>query len=343
MKSMTVLGPVDGSTLGTTLIHEHLVFDFRDYWNPPPTATDLALSDHPIDQTILGKLRFDPFLFKQNLVHGDIDLTTRELAGFQAAGGHTLVDPTNVSIGRDPNALQQIARLTGLNIIMGAGYYTDIALDEDFLRRSVDDIADEITRDIQDGVGPQHVRAGIIGEVGTSSPITGAELSSLRASARAQGRTGAPLMIHLDGWQREGDRILDIIEEEGGDITRTILCHMNPSWHDHAYQARLAARGAYIEYDMMGMTYSYPPTKACPDDGSTLASISRLIQAGHLDQLLMSQDVFLKSMFKQYGGVGYSHLFENLNALYEANGITNEHLRAIFVSNPARALSYLPA
>lgn len=341
MKAMTVLGPVDGSALGTTLIHEHLVFDFRDYWSPPPEATQIAIAEHPIDQTILGKLRTNPFLFKKNLVHGNIDLTVAELRSFQAAGGRTLVDPTNASIGRDPAALQQIARLTGLNILMGAGYYTEISLNDAFKHRSSDDIADEITRDVLEGVGPHHVRAGIIGEIGTSSPITDAELTSLRASARAQARTNAPLMVHLDGWQREGDYVLDIIEEEGGDVTHTILCHMNPSWHDREYQTRLARRGAYIEYDMMGMVYSYPPAKASPDDGSTLAAIAQLIQDGHLNNILMSQDVFLKSMFKHYGGMGYDHVFANLDALYEANGITAEHLHTIFVDNPARALSYL--
>ena len=41
---------------------------------------------------------------------------------------------------------------------------------------------------------------------------------SLRGAARAQARTGLPLMVHLPGWFRLGHEVLDIVEEEGGDL-----------------------------------------------------------------------------------------------------------------------------
>jgi phosphotriesterase-related protein len=148
-------------------------------------------------------------------------------------------------------------------------------------------------------------------------------------------------MVHLDGWGREGHRVLDIVCEEGADITRTILCHMNPSWDDVEYQRSLAERGTYVEYDMMGMTYFYLPNKACPDDLSVLQSISHLICDGFLDRVLISQDVFLKSMFKGYGGLGYTHVLENLTPLYREVGMSAEHLSTIFRDNPRRLLCYL--
>ena len=191
------------------------------------------------------------------------------------------------------------------------------------------------------GVGDTAVRAGIIGEIGTGAPITPAEERSLRGSARAQGTTGAPLMVHLDGWAREGHHVLDLIAEEGGQLQRTILCHMNPSWNDPTYQAELASRGAYIEYDMMGMTYFYRPAKYAPDDPSALAGIGSLIAAGHRKRVLMSHDVFLKSMLRTYGGLGYTHIFDNLGPLFEHHGIDAADLDGILVRNPAGVLAYL--
>ena len=185
------------------------------------------------------------------------------------------------------------------------------------------------------------VKAGLIGEVGTSSPITENEEKSLRASARAQVETGAPLMVHLNGWEREGHAVLDIIEEEGADPQRTILCHMNPSWMDVEYQTSLGERGAYLEYDMMGMIYEYPPNKLCPDDSVTLGTVKALVDAGFLNQLLMSQDVFLKSMFKRYGGLGFTHVFTTLQTQYGRYGIGDEHLQAIFTENPKQILGFL--
>ena len=37
---------------------------------------------------------------------------------------------------------------------------------------------------------------------------------------------------------------------------------MNPSLHDLDYQAALARRGAFLEYDMIGMDYYYADQQA---------------------------------------------------------------------------------
>ncbi len=341
MKAMTVLGPVAAEGLGLTLIHEHVLFDFSDYWQRPSAATDIALAEAPLGLETLGRLRYAPFLLKANLVHGDEALAARELAAFRDRGGSTLVDATNASLGRDPLALQRLARRTKLNIVMGAGYYTEISLGPAFTARSVDDVAAEIVRDLTLGVGHTGVRAGLIGEIGTSAPITPNEERSLRASARAQASTGAPLMVHLDGWARNGHHVLDIIQDEGGSLERTVLCHMNPFWNDPAYQMELASRGAYVEYDMMGMTTFYPPDKYSPDDPSALEGIRALKEAGYARRVLMSHDVFLKSMLRSYGGLGYTHILDNLTPLFRGAGIDDEALRTLLVDNPATVLSYL--
>jgi phosphotriesterase-related protein len=46
-----------------------------------------------------------------------------EILLFKHAGGRTVVDPTPRTLARDPLALARIARATGLNVVMGAGYY----------------------------------------------------------------------------------------------------------------------------------------------------------------------------------------------------------------------------
>ncbi len=341
MNALTVLGPVPAEALGITLPHEHLVFDFRDYFEPPTTPAGWQLAQLPVSLEVLGSLHFDPFLLLDNMLHNDVDLTVQELREFVALGGRTVVDPTNVSIGRDPLALQAIAQATGLNIIMGAGHYFEISLGDPFRARTLDSITEEIVRDVTVGVNGTDIRAGLIGEIGTSSPITENEEKSLRASARAQAQTGAPLMIHLNGWEREGEKVLDIIEEEGGELTKTILCHMNPSWMDLDYQRRLGERGAYLEYDMMGMTYEYPPNKLCPDDSVTVGAIKQLIDDGFLERILMSQDVFLKSQFRRYGGVGFTHIFTTLRKQYERLGVRESELTTIFKQNPQRVLAFL--
>jgi phosphotriesterase-related protein len=338
-----VWGPIPGTELGITLVHEHVLFDVSDYWQRPSEATRMRLAEAPVTIETLGDVRFDPFLLRDNLTHGDVDLAVEELGAFAARGGATVVDATNVSMGRDPRALRAIARRTGLGIVMGSGYYTEISLDDAFRCRTVDDIADELVRDVTIGVGDSGIRAGLIGEIGTSSPITPSELVSVRAAARAQALTGAPLMVHLDGWAREGHAVLDVIEGEGADPRRVILCHMNPSCDDPSYQTSLAERGAFIEYDMMGMTYVYPVGRACPDDERAMRGVRRLMEAGYGHRVLISQDVFLKSMLRRYGGLGYTHVLDSLLPIAEAVGVGGAEVMQILTSNAQAAIATFPS
>jgi phosphotriesterase-related protein len=236
--AMSVLGPVAAEQLGTTLMHEHMLFDFSSVRQVPQSPEEEKLSRQPIAIELLGQLRFKPLLLLDNLANADEDLVVDELQPVLSAGGRTVVDPTNASIGRDPIGLQRVAGRAGVNIVMGAGYYTHRSLGTAVADRSVEEIAREIVADVQVGVGDTGVRAGLIGEIGTSSPITDLETKSLRAAAHAQAATGAPLMVHLDGWAREGHAVLDVVEAEGGDLGRVVLCHVNPSWKDMEYQAR---------------------------------------------------------------------------------------------------------
>ena len=340
-RAMTVRGPVSGGELGVTLMHEHTIFDFSTCKVEPTTPEDRDMVHRPVSIEMLGYLRFNPLVVLDNLANRDLDLAADELGLVSRGGGHTIVDPTNRSIGRDPVGLKKLSEATGLHIVMGAGYYTECALDADFLDRSIEAIADEIARDVVDGVGNTGVRAGVIGEVGTSSPVTAAEETSLRGAARAQARTGAPLMIHIDGWAREGHRVLDICADEGADLTSVILCHMNPSWDDVEYQLSLAARGAYLEYDMFGNNHVYPaPMGPSPDELVCLKAIRSLIDQGIGRQILLSQDVYLKMMFVRFGGYGYAHILTNLDRHYEVTGISRSDLHQMLVENPRDVLVF---
>jgi phosphotriesterase-related protein len=70
---------------------------------------------------------------------------------------------------------------------------------------SADAIADEIVRDALEGVDGTGVRIGLIGEIGVSVDFTAEEEKSLVGAARAQRRTGLPLMVHLPGWFRQAN------------------------------------------------------------------------------------------------------------------------------------------
>lgn len=340
-RAQGVLGPIDADDLGVTLTHEHLLWDLTPWKSEPATEREREAATGPVRPEVRASLRFDPCLSLDNLVQRDVDVACEELGDALAAGVRTVVDPTNVSLGRDPQALAAIARRTGAQVVMGCGWYYQLVLDEAFAARAPADLTAELVRDVTVGVGDSGIRAGVIGEIGTSSPITPLEERSVRAAARAQRETGAPLMVHLDGWGREGHRVLDLVAEEGGDVTRTLLCHMTPSWDDDGYQRSLAGRGAYLGFDMFGVDHFYPPDRASPDELSALRAVARLASQGHRDQLLLSHDVYLKTMLRRHGGYGYAHLLTTLRPYLGLVGLSDADVAAVFTANPRSFLCFM--
>jgi len=98
-----------------------------------------------------------------------------------------------LSLSRDPLALTRISRATGLNVVMGAGYYVAAAHPADMTRGARTRSFREIVREVTVGVGDTGVRAGLIGEIGNTWPWTENEK---KVSARRRGGPapeGAPL------------------------------------------------------------------------------------------------------------------------------------------------------
>jgi len=339
-KAMTVRGTIAVADLGFTLMHEHILNDCRCWWNTPREPERAYLGAGPVSIEMLGELRMDPFVNLHNCTLDDEELAIAELKPVAALGGRTVVDPTCGGIGRDPVALQRISRATGLNIVMGGGFYLESSHPPEVAEMSAGDIADRVVREALEGVDETGVRIGLIGEIGVSADFTPAERKSLRGAAAAQLRCGLPLMVHLPGWFRLAHEVLDIVEQEGGDVRHTVLCHMNPSGEDTDYQFALARRGALIEYDMIGMDFWYADQGVqCPSDEENARAIKRLIDAGFADRVLMSQDVFLKMMLTRYGGFGYAYLQKHFFSRLKRHGLSDEVIKALMIENPRRVFS----
>ena len=227
---MTVRGAIDPSDLGTTIMHKHILVDLRlrirpDYHTP---ATEMALWDEN-RQLALDNLHLARELkpIGDNALFSDVDLAIREAVYFRDAGGNTIVDCANNGMRRDPLGLRRIFYATGVNIVMGSGWYQKQYHPEDMDRRTVDDMTEEIIRDVTVGVGDTGIRSGVIGEVGIDgNPITDNEIKSIKAAARASKATGAAITFHRSGGGRDENlRVFSTVGEEGADLTRTILGH----------------------------------------------------------------------------------------------------------------------
>jgi phosphotriesterase-related protein len=223
---------------------------------------------------------------------------------------------------------------------MGSGYYLEGSHPDDVATMDVDAIAQRIIADVGGGEDKPDIMAGLIGEIGVSKDFSPAERKSLRGAARAAKATGVPLSIHLPGWERLGHEVLDLVQEEGADLRHTVLCHMNPSHADLAYQTSLADRGAFLEYDMIGMDYYYADQRAqSPSDEENARAIVALVEKGYGERLLLSQDVFLKMMLTRFGGFGYGYILRHFVPRLKRHGLDQPTIDLLMTANPRRVFS----
>jgi predicted metal-dependent phosphotriesterase family hydrolase len=301
MDIMTVTGPIAPDELGVVLPHEHVFIDLvREY--------------------------------RGSGLLSDEELACAELRALTGAGGRTLVDLTTDEIGRDPAALRRVSEATGILIVMGCGHYRDPYLDRDWFDRTpVDAIADEIVRDITEGVGSSGIRAGIIGEIGADRGyISAAEERSFRAAARAHLRTGVTINTHAARWP-VGLAQLRLLAEEGVDPRRVIVGHTD-SVPVPGYQVDLVRQGCYVSFDSIGTGSPYNTRRAAKH-------VLDLVRAGFGSQILLSHDVCLHDHLRAAGGCGYAYLLTEFLPMLTVAGLDEEQVRAFTTDNPRAALT----
>lgn len=331
----TVRGPVPVDDLGITLSHEHLLNDVSSWWtrSESPGLDPDEFAEAPISQELLWDLRQDPFGNRANLALDDVQLACDELGRFAALGGRTVVETTGWGIGRDLAGLRMLSEQTGIHVVAGTGFYLEASHPVDVVALGVDGVTERILADLRDG--EDGVRPGIIGEIGVSADFTPAEQVSLRGALAAQVETGLPVQVHLPGWFRLAGRVLDLAEETGADPSKVVLCHMGPSGHDLDYQRAALDRGAWVQYDMLGMEVYYADQGVqCPSDEQNAAHLARLVDHGYGAQLLLSQDVFVKSLLRRHGGPGYAHILQYFAPRLHRHGLDEAQVLSLMTDNP---------
>tara|TARA_Y100000590_G_scaffold213979_1_gene242551 strand:- start:6068 stop:7201 length:1134 start_codon:yes stop_codon:yes gene_type:complete len=363
-KVITVGGPVDPDNIGVALMHEHLFLDLRKNHIPHlkmvniPGRSEPIMTSEDFPATELkiweAKLDFENLHLAKNVaplsdnyVLDDENVAVDEVNWFKESGGGTIVDVTSIGMKRDPEALNRVSQATGINLIMGTGYYQKVFHPEDMDQLSVDTITAEIIHDVKIGVRDTGIRSGIIGEIGVNGdPITRNEEKSIRAASRASLQTGAAITFHRGGTGSERHITLNLVEEEGADLTRVIMGHSDEIAGDFELLESLLVRGVYIQFDLIGREYAVDQINAISPEtsldlsvtGKDAHSISKLIEAGYEDKILLSHDVCWKTHLKKYGGFGYSFIIERFLPYLRQIGVGDTQINKMMIENPKSIL-----
>ncbi|MGH2488521.1 MAG: phosphotriesterase family protein [Candidatus Limnocylindria bacterium] len=306
---MTVSGPIPPERVGFALPHEHTAISL---WHVPGRFDDWELAADEL--TVADELR-----------------------DFRRRGGRTLVDLTLPGVGRDPERLRRLAGGTGVHIVMGCGWYrapyypTEARID----RRSVDDLADELVAEFEQGVGDTGVRPGIIGEIGTDKPwVSAIEERVHRAAGRAARRTGMAISTHAVRSPVGLDQ-LAIFVEEGVDPGRVVIGHAN-SYPDLDHYLAILERGANLEFDFLGHRFS--PVDE-PREPRIIELLVELLDRGFGAQILLSQDVCHDRQLKVNGGFGFTYLQQHFLPAMRTAAVGEGELERMTIDNPRRILT----
>jgi len=336
----TVLGPVAPEALGVTLPHEHILSTLEVYLEEPRNAAEARLLDEPLGESNLAAVRAGPYRNRENTLFDDEDLAVRELILFRAAGGSTVVEQTLPDIGRDLEGLARVARRTGLHIVAGCGFYVEETHSRAVAASTVEELAGQLIAELTADAATGGIPCGVLGEIGLTSPMTAAERKVLRAVAIAQRETGAPVSVHTEAPDAQGIQALDLLEAGGVDPERVAIAHVDAEI-DPAYQAAIAARGAFVEYDFFGWgEIAATGEHFVHSDRERVAGVAELLDSGYGDRVLLSQDVVTRTQLAEYGGSGYARLARELPPLFAEYGIDYDELRRLMTENPARWLTW---
>ena len=308
----TVTGSVGADSLGTTLMHEHLLVGWPG-WEAEASADRAARRAHA------GRC-------------------VERMSELKAHGLATLVDPCPIDLGRDVELMAEVAERSGVRIVCATGLYKeDLGNTAYFKQRSVDEIAEVYSSEITKGIGNSGIKAGIIKCATGKGQVTKYEENCLRAAARAHLRTGAPITTHTEDGTM-GREQLDIFASEGVDLQRVIIGHSCGS-ADLGYHRDMLDRGCFLGFDRFGLDFLHP-------DKLRLAALIGLLGVGYQKQIVLSHDSVWcwlgrgldlpPETAKLIENWKPTHVFQNILPALKRSGVSEEKIRAMLVENPRR-------
>ena len=301
----TVGGDLPADLAGPVYVHEHLIID-----------TPLVAETMPhIHLSSVGE-------------------ALAEVRMCVASGVRTMVDAMPAAAGRDPERLARVSVLTGMRIVASTGlhtqrYYEEVPWTRD---ESEERLAERFVADIEEGidlhdyrgavVARSEAKAGIVKVATLGERLSEPEERLFSAAALTAKSTGAPILTHTEGGLG-GMAQIERLTSLGVDPGCIALSHTDKT-PDPGYHAEMLSTGVYLCYD-----------QGLREPESTFALLEAMIEAGHIERLLLGTDGARRSLWATLGGSpGLASLYGDV-----AGRLGPDMAGMVFETNPARYLT----
>ncbi|MFD0884983.1 phosphotriesterase, partial [Streptosporangium algeriense] len=131
-------------------------------------------------------------------------------------------------------------------------------------------------------------------------------------------------------------RVLDLLAEEGADLTRVVVGHCDPLSPRPDELEPLLERGVFVQFDQLGRL---PSVLSVSDDQDVATAVVELARRGHAERVLLSQDVSAKLHLLAYGGGGYGFILQQFVHYLRMVGADDALIETVTVRNPRRLLT----
>jgi phosphotriesterase-related protein len=250
---LTVRGPVNVDQLGTTLAHEHVLWQFDD-------------SRRKVS----------------------IDFAVKLLSEAGAEGAQTVIDLTP---HRRIDWLMEIAERVDLNIVACTGFYREALTPPPLAALSEKQMVNRMVHELTEGIDSTGVRAGIIKVAADNPALTAWEAQAFTAAAKAQLQTGACIATHAvagareqaqvlqkagadlsrvffshietqTGWEgrtvkEQGAYLADIAREGGWLLFNNFGCEFYTTWHDQVYLMKYLCDAGYMGKSLISIDVNW--------------------------------------------------------------------------------------
>ena len=330
---ITVAGEIAAETLGRTLVHEHMHIATAgweaDTLHPMPSDSDVVKKGTEM---------------------------CREL---RSRGYDSFIDPLPGNMGRRLDLVAEMSARSGMNIICATGLFAErygatiywkgkfdylraIGQEDSYVRY----LADVFVNEIENGVGSDKIRCGII-KVASTTAITEYEMATLKAAALAAVETDTPVTTHSDDGLlgEEQQRVLLSL----GVSARKIIIGHSCNTTEHRYHRCVVDNGSFIAFDRFGYTVAQ-------SDDNRIHSMLSLIDSGGLDHVLVSNDGVCnlrdtmqppawREFYAQQERDGWNslHFHDKILPELRRRGLSEDILDTILVTNPRRVFTGEPA
>ncbi|TDQ18332.1 phosphotriesterase-related protein [Algoriphagus boseongensis] len=298
-----VTGEFPMDSLGLSLIHEHILVDFIG-------ADSVSRERYNRDSVIQKVL---PYL-----------LEVKEM------GVKTIFDCTPSYLGKDPELLLELSRLTGIRFLTNTGYYGAVGgkyLPPHAFTESAEELAKRWIAEFENGIEGTSIKPSFIKiSVNEADTLSAIDQKLVQAAAITHLTTGLTIASHTGTWKTAAQEVR-ILQKMGVEPSEFVWVHAQAE-QDFSNYEKAAGLGVWISLD--GIGWAIEPY------------VERLVFAkekGILGNILVSHDAGWYDPEKPNGGdfQPFTNIFEKLIPILKERGFSEEDWKTLLIENPKKA------